>query len=167
MHGLGRERWFWPAVKAACSLLSHHASQQGCSSALRGFIGKARHLWRPNSGRALESSWDVPFCTAYSKEWATCKSKAILLMRQAEAKQARKTNKAKRTTELKAQSREQLSAQEERHFMPCYFLSVTGLLLIRTDTIFRQSVIFKLMVSLKVFSGFHCYSCTAVCFHLP
>lgn len=68
-----------------------------------------------------------------------------------------KTNKAVRT-EPKAQSREQLSTQEERPFMPRYFLSVTGLLLIRTDTIFRQGVSFKLMVSLKIFSGFHCYS---------
>lgn len=44
--------------------------------------------------------------------------------------------------------------------MPCYFLSVTVLPLIRTDTIFRQSGIFKLMVPLKLFffSGFHCYS---------
>lgn len=42
--------------------------------------------------------------------------------------------------------------------MPCYFLSVTGLLLSRTDIIFRQSVIFKLMVSLKISPGFHCYS---------
>lgn len=42
--------------------------------------------------------------------------------------------------------------------MLCYFLSVTGLLLIRTDTIFRQSVIFKLMMSSKSFSGFHCNS---------
>lgn len=42
--------------------------------------------------------------------------------------------------------------------MPCYFLSVTALLLIRTDTIFRQSGIFKLMVPLQFFSGFHCYS---------
>lgn len=33
--------------------------------------------------------------------------------------------------------------------MPCYFLAVTGLLLIRTDTIFRLRVIFKLMVSLR------------------
>lgn len=33
--------------------------------------------------------------------------------------------------------------------MPCYFLAVTGLLLIRTDTIFRLCVIFKLMVSLR------------------
>ena len=31
----------------------------------------------------------------------------------------KKTNKAVRTTELKAQSREKLSTQEERHFMPC------------------------------------------------
>lgn len=35
--------------------------------------------------------------------------------------------------------------------MPCYFLSVTALPLIRTDTIFRQSGIFKLMVPLKFF----------------
>lgn len=42
--------------------------------------------------------------------------------------------------------------------MPCYFPSVTALLLIRTDTIFRQSGIFKLMVPLIFFSGFHCYS---------
>lgn len=35
--------------------------------------------------------------------------------------------------------------------MPCYFPSVTALLLIRTDTIFRQSGIFKLMVPLNFF----------------
>lgn len=33
--------------------------------------------------------------------------------------------------------------------MPCYFLAVTRLLLIRTDTVFRLCVIFKLMVSLR------------------
>ena len=42
--------------------------------------------------------------------------------------------------------------------MPWYFVSVTGILLIRTDKIFRQSEIFKLMVSLKIFSGSHCCS---------
>lgn len=151
-------------IRESCPLApqAYRASQQGCSSALRGFTGQARHLRRPNSARAVEPfcccSGDVPFCTAEGEEGATCESKAILLMHQATAKQARKTNKAVRTTELKAQSRERLSTQEERHFMPCYFLSVTGLLLIRTDTIFRQSVIFKLMVSLKIFSGSHCYS---------
>lgn len=134
---------------------AHHAHQQGCSFALRGFTGKARHLQRPNATRAgwvlllllqgcallhslRQGVWHMQEQGHLANEWSDGK-----------AGMKKNPNKAARTTELKAQSREQLSTWEVRYFMSCYFLSVTGLLLIRTDTIFRQSVIFKLMVSLK------------------
>lgn len=162
MHGQGRERHYSQQWK-----LPAHSWVLSCNSA-RLFLCPQRSQWESETtvntqlcktcGVLFCCCGDVPFWTAQGKVCATCLSKAILLMHAAKEKQARKTNKAIRTTELTAQPGEQLSMQEKRHFIPCYFLTVTGLLLIKHIQ-FQAECDFQVDSVLKQnFSGSHCYS---------